>query len=320
MQRLRSLRNLLTSLLFIVSLNANAKLLDRIIAVINERIITQSEINRISQTIPARKEISSFIFPKESYTNSELLQIVFQTYIIRDKLTAIGYVITDDSVESRIQMTEKKLGLRREDLLEFLNKKGITFDEYFELMRESMEYNIFISKIIHPLIAITDQEIKNSFYKNHDSNTLSFTYHLIDYSISKNEVSDTKDFVQKIKNFTITGIIEDKYKSFEATDLGISKEDDLSKDLSTPLKKLGEGEYSNAILLGNHYHVFFIKNKDLSESSIFLKNKQNIYDQLFNTKAESVKRSWLDREVTSYYTKNLLKWLLLLKVMKKELV
>lgn len=293
---------------FFLILNSDAKLLDKITAVINDRVITQSEIGRIEKTIPARKEISGFIYSENNYNQNRIINLIFRSYIVRDKLTELGYVISDDSVESRIQMTEQKLGLRREDLLEFLKTKNITFNEYFELMRESMEYNIFTSKIIHPLISITDQEIKNTFYKQFkDQNTLSFTYHLVDYYIENSSELNKDDFRNKIQTFVVSGILEEKYKSVEANDLGKTKEDDLSKDIRSVLKKTDEGEFTKPLTIGNYTHIFYVKTKDLAESSAYIKQKEVMRDLVFAKKAKSVSDSWFDRELFNYYTKTMIK-------------
>lgn len=45
-------------------------------------------------------------------------------------------------------MTEERVGFKRSDLLTYLKSKGVTFEEYFEIIRETMEYNVFASRII----------------------------------------------------------------------------------------------------------------------------------------------------------------------------
>jgi peptidyl-prolyl cis-trans isomerase SurA len=118
---------------------AQEKLLDKIVAVINNRVISLSEVLRAEQTIDARKEVSPMIYTEAKYDRKKLLDIMIRSVIVRDKINAQGYVINDEAVESRIKMTEEKLGLRRSDLLNFLKMKGLTFEEYFQIIRETME-------------------------------------------------------------------------------------------------------------------------------------------------------------------------------------
>ena len=136
---------------------------------------------------------------------------------------------------------------------------------------------------------------------------MSFTYHLVDYYIESKLVTSPEDFRTKIKNFVISGILEEKYKSIEANDLGKTKEDDLSKEIGKVLKTTDEGYFSVPLKIGNYLHIFYIKTKDLSESSAFIKQKEMMRELIFAKKSKSVSSSWFDRELSNYYTKKMVK-------------
>jgi peptidyl-prolyl cis-trans isomerase SurA len=285
------------------------KLLDKIVAVFNTRVISLSEINRINETIEARKEVSPMIYSEPKYTDKELLNLMIRSLIIRDKLNAQGYVITDDAVESRIKMTEERLGLKRSDLLAFLKSKKLTFEEYFELIRESMEYNIFAQRIIAPLISVTEQEIKNEYYRrNSSNNALSFKYTLVDFYIPEDKLlnKDIKNFVTVLKDYQLTGKLPEEYKDLESNNLENINEDSLSKDIAKALKQTQEGAFSNAVAFNDYVHVFYVQKKDLVESQNFLKAKDQIQNEIFTQKAQGVTNNWFDREYSNYYIKNLL--------------
>jgi len=286
---------------------AEEKLLDKISAVINSRVISLSEINRVLETIGARQEISPMIYTKSSYNKEDITNILIRTTIIRDKISSQGYVISDDAVESRIKMTEDRLGLRRSDLLNFLNSKRITFEEYFEIIRETMEYNIFSTKIIAPLVSVTEQEVKNEYYRKFTgSKALSFTYDLVDFFISTDRLVDASEekFLNAIKDYQITGKIPQEYESFETNKLTNLSEDTVSKDLSEILKKSTEGSFSKPLILNNLLHVFYIQKKDLVESQDFLKNKERLQFEILTQKSYQVTENWFDRESTNYYIKS----------------
>lgn len=303
----------LTVLLFILlgvsSAHAQEKLLDKIIAVVNTRVFSLSELQRIENTLPARKEISPVVYNKDKYSEKELLNLMIQAYIIRDKINAQGYVINDDAVESRIKMTEDRLGLKRADLLSFLKTKNVTFEEYFEIIRETMEYNIFATKIIAPLISVTEQEIKNEYYRrNSSNNALSFKYNLVDFYIpEKNLVDRNQDkFLAVLKDYQLTGKLPEEYRALETNPLENISEDGLNKDLAEALKPTAEGSFSKPVNLGGNLHVFYVQKKDLVESQDFARAKEQIQNEIFVTKGKMVSSNWFDREYSNYYIKNLL--------------
>lgn len=300
------------ALIFILgvsSAHAQEKLLDKIVAVVNTRVFSLSELKRIDDTLPARKEISPVVYNRDKYTDKDLLDLMIQAFIIRDKINAQGYVINDDAVESRIKMTEERLGLKRADLLSFLKSKSITFEEYFEIIRETMEYNIFATKIIAPLISVTEQEIKNEYYRrNSSNNALAFKYNLVDFYISEKVLvnRDQKRFLEVLKDYQLTGKLPEEYRSLETNQIDNLSEDGLNKDLASALKTTAEGSFSNSVNLGGNIHVFYVQKKDLVESQDFTRAKEQLQNEIFVVKGKSVSTNWFEREYSNYYIKNLL--------------
>jgi peptidyl-prolyl cis-trans isomerase SurA len=288
---------------------SSEKLLDKIVAVVNTRVISLSEIIRIEQTLEARREVSPMVYAEKKYTHQDLISIMIKSYIIRDKINAQGYVINDDAVESRIKMTEERLSLKRADLLVFLKGKGLTYEEYFEIIRETMEYNIFAQRIISPLISVTEQEIKNEYYKrNSTNNALAFKYNLVDFYIAEDKLVDKNEdkFLSILKDYQLTGKLPEEYRDLESNNLENLSEDGLSKELSPILKVTAEGSFSKPVTFNKHMHVFYVQKKDLVESQDFLKFKDQIQSDIFMTKGKSVSSHWFDREFNNYYIKKLL--------------
>ncbi len=289
--------------------NSAPVLLDKIVAVVNTRVISLSEIQRIEATLEARREVSPLIYSAKTYNQKALIDTVIRSFIIRDKINAQGYVINDDAVESRIKMTEERIGLRRADLLEFLKTKGLTYEEYFEVIRETMEYNIFAQRIIAPLISVTEQEIKNEYYRrNTTNNALSFKYNLVDFYISEEKLIDKNEerFLAVLKDYQLTGKLPEEYRSLETNQLDNLNEDGLAKELAKILKTTAEGSFSKSISLNKYLHVFYVQKKDLVESQDFLKHKDQIQNEIFMSKGKSVSDNWFDREYSNYYIKTLI--------------
>lgn len=292
-----------------MNIHAQEKLLDKIVAVINTRVVSLSELDRMEETLHARRELSPLVFTEAKYDKKQLLQTVIQSYIVRDKIGAQGYVITDDQVEGRIKMTEERVGFKRSDLLTYLKSKGVTFEEYFEIIRETMEYNVFASRIIGPLISVTEQEVKNEFYKRNTSNkALSFKYNLIDFSIPQSELVDSSDdaLINILKDYQLTGRLPEAYKNMETNKIDQISEEGLNTEMSSSLKSANEGSFAKPIRLNGVVHVFYVEKKDLVESQQYLQFKDRLEQEIMMEKGKSVSKNWFDREYNNYYIKNYL--------------
>ena len=283
----------------------HAKLLDKIVAVINDQVVTQSQVARMKANVNARAQISPFIYQRgEKLNSNDMVNIVINRILVRDKIAELGYIISDDQVESQIKSTEQRLGLGRKDLLSFLKSNGMTFDEYFELIRETIEYNIFNDRVIRPLISVTEQEIKNAFYKeNQNDKSLSFRYTLVDFTLPKSSLSKSQEkrFKEALKTFQVSGNMPSEFKDVETNTLGDITEEGLTAELTRLLKRTDEGAFTDPINLGGILHVFFVQRKDLVESEIFARNKERIRAKLFEQVANEITGLWFERESSKHY-------------------
>lgn len=292
-----------------LSVGAHAKLLDKIAGVVNENVFTLSEINRVTNTLNFRKEVAPFIYQKNKYSNSDILKLLQNNYIIKDKLSELGFVVSDDSVESRINETEKGLGLNRAELHQFLKSKGVTFSEYFEIIREAMEFNIFNSRIIAPLVTITDQEIKNHYITkvaSNNSKALSFKYTLVNFTLSKDKVldSDIVRLPEILKKYRATGNIPAIYSSISTNDLGTLSADDLPKEFSKALSNVTEKNFAKPIVKDGTVHIFYVVKKELADSPEFIRAKPRVYQDLFLERSKSIIGAWFAKESLNYYIVN----------------
>jgi peptidyl-prolyl cis-trans isomerase SurA len=297
-------------ILVIISLffqaNVSAKLLDKILAVVDSHIITLSMVNRVSTNLVARRNVAPQIYDQEKFSNKELVAIRVQRILIREKLREIGYEVTDEQVETQVKDTEKSLNLDRKALLGFLSANNMTFDEYFEIIREAIEFNFFNARIIRPLVSVTDQEVKNAYYrKNQENKTLAFKYTLVDFTIEKKYVSKTqvRKFKRALIKYQSSGSIARAYERMETNVLSNITEDGLTETLAKVFKKTDEGKFTPPILLGDVYHVFFIKKKDLEESSSYSDSKNQIKAELYIKTAKQLIETWYLREENKHYIK-----------------
>lgn len=293
----------LTTLL--ISFSVHAKLLDKVVAIFNSNIITSSKIERISTNIPARKNVSPQIYNKDKYQDKDLIDLLINSLMVREKLTTIGYTVTDEQVDEQIKSTEKRLNLTRKDLLAFLNTNNLTYDEYFEVIRETIEYNIFVSRVIVPLVSVTDQQIKNTYYNKYLGNkTVSFKYSLIDYSIVQPlKPTELNLFKDAITKFHSSGVIPEQFKTVEQNQLENLSEDGLTQDLVKNLKTTDEGKFTSPVLINGTYHVFYVKKKDLVESDLFMQAKDKIKAELTDEATISITKIWFQRESAKHFIK-----------------
>jgi peptidyl-prolyl cis-trans isomerase SurA len=288
------------------SANAQAKLLDKISAIVDDNIITMSQVNRTVNNLAIKRNVAPMIYDKTSFTAAEILQISINKYLVRSKLSEIGYTITDDQVDTQINQNQERLGVDRKSLMGFLKQQGTSFDEYFESLREAIEYSYFVNRVISPMISISEQDVKNTYYKNNIKDSrMNFKYTLIDYAISLDNVSKPgKGQMEDIvRQYRINSNLPEAYSTMTVNSLDDITEEGITTEFRNLLKSTDEGALTTPIVINNQYHVFYLAKKDLVETEAFASQKDKIKNQLFEKAVKSEITVWFERERNKHYIK-----------------
>ena len=178
-----------------------------------------------------------------------IVDLFIKRNIIRLKLKEIGYEINDKQVEAQIKTTESRLGLGRADLLSFLESNGLTFQEYFETTRESIEYNIFLGKVIKPLVKISDQDILKKYKEVSKNDSLTYKYDLVDFYISNKQIKnlDEQIIINDLNLFKKTGELPNYLSSIENNLIKDVSEENLSNAIKSAIKKTSKGKFSKKV-------------------------------------------------------------------------
>ena len=293
-------------LFYLIQSSVQAALLDKISAIVDDNIITLSQVMRISKNLTIKKSVAPMIYDKDNFSTENLINISINKYLIRAKLLELGYTISDDQVESQIKANEKRLNVDRKSLMNFLKEQGSTFDEYFETLREAIEYSYFINRVITPSISVSEQDVKNTYFKKNIKDArLNLKYTLIDYSISPSATPKLAkgQLEQVVRQYRINGILPESFSSLASTNLDDITEEGIAPELKNLLKQTDEGSISSAILLNGQNHIFYIVKKDLVESEAFVKQKDKIRDDLFEIATKNESQLWFERERNKHYIK-----------------
>lgn len=288
------------------SVSVEAKLLDKISAIVDDNIITMSQVNRTVNNLAIKKNVAPMIYDKSSYTAAEILQISINKYLVRAKLAEIGYTITDDQVEAQIKQNQDRLGVDRKSLMGFLKQQGTSFDEYFEALREAIEYSYFVNRVISPMISISEQDVKNTYYKNNIKDSrMNFKYTLIDYGISLDDVTKPSkgQMEEVVKQYRINGVLPEAFSTLTVNNLDDITEEGITAEFRNVLKATDEGALTTPIVINNKYHVFYLAKKDLVETEAFANQKEKIRDQLFEKAVKAEIAVWFERERNKHYIK-----------------
>lgn len=156
----------------LLSVAAEAAVGDRIVAVVNDEVVTLSELNNAFEPYLAKFEASYRGTEREkarAETKLMLLNRMIDGMLMEQESRKTGIVVGNDELEDAIADIRKQRNFSPEDLRKALERDGITTDDFRKDIRNQLMRMKLIRRDIKSRVAVTDEEIGEYYLKHrHD--------------------------------------------------------------------------------------------------------------------------------------------------------
>jgi len=145
------------------------EIVDRVIAVVNDDVITQYELENTVELILKRYEQSIPPGDRErvaAEARKALLDRMIDDLLLRQEAKRLGITVREEEVTLTIQENLKRRKMSIEDLQQALIKEGSSYERYRESTRSDLIKMRIMQREIRPRISVTNEEI-GAFYQEH---------------------------------------------------------------------------------------------------------------------------------------------------------
>lgn len=169
MNKLKRLLAWAAFLLFAAATPSWGEIVDRVIAVVNDDVITQYELESTVDLV--LKRYGQEIPPGERARIAGEARKVFLDRMIDDLLLKqearrLGITVRDEEITNNIQESLQRRKMSIEDLQQVLVKEGSNYEKYREATRNDLIKMKIMQREIRPRVSVTNEEI-GLFYEEH---------------------------------------------------------------------------------------------------------------------------------------------------------
>lgn len=274
-------------------------LLDRVVAIVNQDVITWSELYR-AMTTDATPAVRSL--PEEErrkiFKENEAL---FLENLISFRLQVQEAVnnrlrVTEEEVKETVEGIKKKYGMTDTQFQDSLKSEGYTLEEYKKRLADQILQSKIVNQQVRSKIVITDADIEKFMRENKDLSGSTETYHIrqIFFKKPKDEAErygveekaqtvyakalQGTDFAELARQYS-----EDASRN-TGGDLGFIEKSNLAKDFSTALSSMKQGDVSKPFWSDRGIHILRLEEMSAPKSSAQLREeaKAVLHDRLFS--------------------------------------
>lgn len=143
----------------LASLSLEAKVVDRIIAVVNDDVITQYDLDRAMAI-----RLTEFKGQQKAKTEGlekELLTSLINQKLLEQEIEKAKVQVEDEELARAVARVLSENGITIDVLRQELTKKGIRFEEFKEQLSKEIRQVKFIQQTVAPNVEVSDQDVEN---------------------------------------------------------------------------------------------------------------------------------------------------------------
>lgn len=143
------------------------ELIDRIVAVVNNEVITLSDLNKVVALMFAGVDKNqSFTEEQRAEIQQKALEQLIEKKLIEQKAREFDIKVSDKEVNRAIEDVLKRNNINLEQLEALLKKDGSSLEEYRKMLRSEILQSKVIGREVRSKVTITDKDIQEYYEKN----------------------------------------------------------------------------------------------------------------------------------------------------------
>ncbi|WP_022854161.1 SurA N-terminal domain-containing protein [Thermodesulfatator atlanticus] len=277
---------------------SQAKIVDRIVAVVNDDVITLSELDQAAaplfkQYLQGVKDPIQREQIKQEIRKKVLKQLIDEK-LIEQEIEKRGIKASDEEIKTFIEHFKQQNGLDDKELRKLLASQGLTFDEYRKQVAKQIKRIKLVQSRIQQIV-VTPEEIER-YYRKHYLSEQKTKYELA--AIITNG-KDAEKRIQKAYQELLAGKhfaqVAEKYSDIPESGKGLGSFslDELAPQVRKTLAGLKPGAFSKPIKVGNSWQIFRIINVKKEGTKALTEVKKEIENKLRQEKIDQALNNWL---------------------------
>jgi len=295
----------------LIASSRSAEIVDRIVAVVNDDVITLMELN--TSLKPYKEKIRSLGYPPEKENEllfkirKDILDRLINQKIEDQEIERSKVEISEDQIDTTIERIKETNYLTDEQLRAALAKDGMTMEEYRKNIKNQILRGRLVNLKVKSKIVITTEDIK-AYYENHIKEYGGKQkYHLFNIIMKVPLFSDSEkkleikakmdEILEKLKAGESFRALAAKYSESPAAsgggDLGEFEFDTLSPHLQSAIEKIKPGEFTPVIDTDQGYQIFFLEEILKGKGKTLEEVTPEIESKLLNESIDKKYHTWI---------------------------
>ncbi len=285
---------------WILSYSVSAEVIDKIVAIVDNDIITLVELNKETSAYKNKIETGAYSDNEKlkmiQEVNTKVLNALIDNSLTNQEAVKYRLSVSDKAVDNAVENMMASRSMSLEQLEKALDNDGLTLTEYRKNIKKQILRTKLVNHAVKSKVVILESDIE-IYYNNHKEKYSGHKkYYLRNILINKedkiqeirSQLDDKKDFKGLAKQYSIAPNAKD------GGDLGLFDIQNFPDNIKTEIVKLKKGQFTDIITTPQGFQIFYIEDIVLKGGKTYDQARDEIYKILYNAQAEKKFKTWLE--------------------------
>lgn len=297
----------------------SAEVVDKVVAVINDEVITLSELEEetaglfrsITQQNPAKPISDALEEAREVSLNS-----MIEHRLIKQKADKYNVTVTEADIDAAYEKMRNGMSLNPTEFRQKLEKSGLTEESYRKKLKSQILQSKLLSYDVRSKIIVTEEMVLDYYNENYTSRVDKDSYYLLQMGFSwpktddpekvKANKQETRDRAERVYNLAkngqdfkmLAGKFSDLPSASDGGDIGTFTLDEMVPAMRNAVTSLKPGGISKIIETPAGYQFFKLLSGE--ENAIVVTDsleavKEEIREKIFEEKLNAAYSEWVKK-------------------------
>jgi len=306
-----------------------AEVVDKVVAVVNDEVITLSELEEetaglyrsIAQNSSEGSTLDALEEAREATLNS-----MIERSLIKQKAKEYNITVTDEDVNNAFEGMRRKMSLSPAEFRQKLTESGLTEESYRYKLQSQILQQKLLSFDVRSKIVVTDEMVLDYFDENYTSKVDKGSYYLLQMGFSWPKTTDpeqmaavkkeTRERAERVYKLAKGGqefqALAKKFSDLPSAndggDIGTFTLDEMAPAMRDAVASLKPNEISNIVETPAGFQFFKLLSSDKNAivvSASFEAVKEEIKQKIFEEKLKEAYSEWVNKLKDDAYIQRL---------------
>ncbi len=293
---------------------ASAELVDKIMVIVNEEIITLSDVADFENRLKTGGLVDDQLVPDDATRQAllkdreALLKKLIDARLIDAEVKKQNLTVPFERVEQEVRNIASRNKMQRDDLKNALTEKGISFAVYQDFIKTGLERQSLVEKSVTSKIKISEDDVLAALIaEGRTSNTQAFEYslaHILFLSSKSGGIagarSRAEQALEKLKAGSAFDRVAADFSEDPNFDVGgvlpTTASHEMPKELEKAVAKLSPGEWTSQPLpIEGGLHIVRLIKRRLIPDPTIEKEKDAVRARIGERRFRDQYNNWLEQ-------------------------